>query len=65
MNLFFRIIRTAFIIFFAATFLFFIGAVGGFGGPVMTEVAIVAAGGIVGCAWVIWASDQVVGFTGG
>ena len=65
MNLFFRIVRLSFILFLAATFVVFIAAVGGFGGVIMNEVAIVAAGGIVGCAWVIWASDLVVDATGG
>ena len=65
MNLFFRIVRLSFILFLAATFVVFIAAVGGFGGIIMTEVAMVAAGGLVGCAWVIWASDIVVNSTGG
>ena len=65
MNLFFRIVRLSFILFLAATFVVFIAAVGGFGGIIMTEVAMVAAGGIVGCAWIIWASDLVVDATGG
>jgi len=65
MNLLFKVIRTAFIVLLVATFLGFIGAVGGFGGPVMIEVASVATGGIIGCIFVIWASDQVVNFTGG
>ena len=65
MNLFFRIVRLSFILFLAATFVVFIAAVGGFGGIIMTEVAMVAAGGLVGCAWIIWASDIVVNATGG
>ena len=65
MNVFFRIVRIAFVLFLAASFVVFIAAVGGFGGVDMPQVAIVAAGGIVGCAWVVWASDIVVNATGG
>ena len=65
MNLFFRIVRLSFLLFLAASFVVFISAVGGFGGIDMPQVAMVAAGGIVGCAWVVWASSLAVDATGG
>ena len=65
MNLVFKLIRVSFVVLLAASFLTFIGAVGGFGGVAMPVVAAAAAGGNVGCAWVIWASNQVIDFTGG
>ena len=65
MNVIFKVIRVSFVVLLAASFLAFISAVGGFGGIAMPVVAAAAAGGNVGCAWVIWASNQVIDFTGG
>ena len=65
MNLFFKLIRLSFFLFFMATNVVFIAAIAGMGGVMMPQVAMVAAGGIVGCAWVIWASSQVINATGG
>jgi hypothetical protein len=65
MNMIFELIRVSFVVLLAASFLAFISAVGGFGGVAMPVVAAAAAGGNVGCAWVIWASNRVIDFTGG
>ena len=65
MNIIFKVIRVSFVVLLAASFLAFISAVGGFGGIEMPVVAAAAAGGNVGCAWVIWASNQVIDLTGG
>ena len=65
MNIFFKLTRTFSILFLAASFVVFVAAVGGFGGIIMMEVAMVATGGIVGCAFIAWVSDQVVNATGG
>ncbi len=65
MNLFFKLTRIFFLLFLMASFVVFIAAVGGFGGVDMPAVAMAAAGGIVGCSFMAWVSDQVVNATGG
>ena len=65
MNIFFKTIRAGFIALLVVLFGGFVGAVGGFGGVVMINLAAAMTGVMLLTILVIWVADQVVDFTGG
>ena len=65
MNIFFKTIRAGFIALLIVLFAGFIGAVGGFGGVVVVDLAATITGIMLLDILVIWVADRVVQFTGG